>query len=266
MWRSSPSNVEPSPLDLPLDVPPPTEIRLNPGEPTLVRHRNLRHGARAADGHDRGRPRQLHAALAFNLYESSAYIVERTPWVPAADFNQRMGLDGVTLEGSYGSIYFSNNMDWQDGWVEGALEVSQWNAFMERRAAYPVLEWCRGPLRYRARMTQAVLMPRALRAGSARVRGPAALGGAPSRAVIVVIAGHGRKSHTQLAGACRRDGSRGEIGTTQSEHSGACSTRLASAKPDQSKDSAVRQAANNRKLAKILVEGNQDASFDAGLL
>ena len=87
-----------------------------------------------------------------------------------------------------------------------------------------------------------------------------------SGAIIVAIAGRVWKSHAQLARTCRRDGSGGEIGTSQCEHFGACSTLVASAKPDQSKDSAVRQAANNRELTKILVECNQDASFDAGCL
>jgi hypothetical protein len=42
----------------------------------------------------------------FNLYESSAYIVERTPWLPAAEFNEHIGLDGVNIESGYGSVYF----------------------------------------------------------------------------------------------------------------------------------------------------------------
>jgi hypothetical protein len=50
----------------------------------------------------------------------------------------------VNLEGGYGSIYLSNDMNSQLGSVEGALEVSQWDAFADLRAAYPVLEWRRG--------------------------------------------------------------------------------------------------------------------------
>lgn len=55
-----------------------------------------------------------------------------------------MGLGGVNLESRFGSIYFQNDADWRDARVEGSLEVSQWDAFTDRVAAYPVLEWCRG--------------------------------------------------------------------------------------------------------------------------
>jgi hypothetical protein len=145
VWRSSPSNVEPSPLDVPLDVPAPTEVSLTAGEPTLACaietsvtvHAPLT--VATADGRV-----SVTQPFAFNLNESSASIIERTPWVPAADFNEHMGLEGANLEGGYGSIYFYNDMNWQVGSVEGALEVSQWDAFTDRRAAYPVLEWCRG--------------------------------------------------------------------------------------------------------------------------
>jgi hypothetical protein len=69
---------------------------------------------------------------------------ERTPWVPAAEFNEHIGLGGVNLESGYGSVYVYNDMDWRDTWIEGAHEVSPLDAFTDRRAAYPVLQWCRG--------------------------------------------------------------------------------------------------------------------------
>ncbi len=145
VWSSSPSHVQPSPLDVPLDVPPPTEISLNAGEPTLACAIETSVTVYApltvttADGLV-----GFTQPFAFKLYDSSTFINERTPWVPAADFNARIGLGGVNLEGGYGSIYFQNDVDLGNASVEGALEVSQWDAFTDRRAAYPVLEWCRG--------------------------------------------------------------------------------------------------------------------------
>ena len=83
--------------------------------------------------------------FAFKLYANSTYINERTPWVPAADFDAHIGLAGVNLESGYGSVYFQHHVDGRDGGLEGSLEVSQWDAFVDRVAPYPVLEWCRGP-------------------------------------------------------------------------------------------------------------------------
>jgi hypothetical protein len=57
--------------------------------------------------------------VAFNLYESSAYVSERTPWVPAAEFNEHIGLSGVNIESGYGAVYFYNDLDWRYGWIEG---------------------------------------------------------------------------------------------------------------------------------------------------
>jgi hypothetical protein len=89
---------------------------------------------------------------------------------------------------------------------------------------------------------------------------------APSRAVVVAAAGGIWKSHTHWPGLAVAIAPAARSVLRKSEHLGACSTLLASAEPDQSKDSAVRQAANNRKLTEILVECNQDASFDTGCL
>jgi hypothetical protein len=36
-----------------------------------------------------------------------------------------------------------NSVNWQYGWAEGALEVTQWDDFVDELAGYPVLEWCR---------------------------------------------------------------------------------------------------------------------------
>jgi hypothetical protein len=36
--------------------------------------------------------------------EPAPYIVERTPWVPAADFDEQAGIDGVNLQSGYGSM------------------------------------------------------------------------------------------------------------------------------------------------------------------
>jgi hypothetical protein len=145
VWRSTPSGVEPSPLDVPLDVPPPTEVSLAAGEPTRACALGTSVTVYApvtvttADGRV-----NLTQPFAFNLYEFTAFINERTPWVPAADFVEHIGLSGLNLESGYGSVYFQTNVDWENASVEGALEVSQWDAFMDRAAAYPVLEWCKG--------------------------------------------------------------------------------------------------------------------------
>lgn len=143
VWRSSPSDVVPSPADLPLDVPPATQVTLIAGEPTracLVGTTVTVHApltVTTADGLV-----SFTQPFIFNLSEGSAYIGERTPWVPAGDFNERSGIGDVNLQGGYGSIYFQSFVDWRSRLIEGALEVSHWNAFSDRRAAYPVLEWC----------------------------------------------------------------------------------------------------------------------------
>jgi hypothetical protein len=141
VWKSPPSGVELSPLD----VPPPTTVRLDAGEPTHA----------CADGSSvtvyapltvttaDGRV-NLTQTFGSTLYAPSAHINERTPWVPAADFDEHTGLDGVNLPSGYGSIYLQNSVEWRDARVEGSLEVSQWDAFTDRVAAYPVLEWCSG--------------------------------------------------------------------------------------------------------------------------
>lgn len=145
VWRSSPHNVEPSPSDVPLDVPPPTEVSLNAGEPTRACAIGTSVKVDApltvttADGLV-----NFTQPFAFTLSADGAYIGERTPWVPAADFNEHTGLEGVNLQGGYGSIYFQNFVLSRTAWVEAALEVSHWDTFMDRRAAYPVLEWCSG--------------------------------------------------------------------------------------------------------------------------
>jgi len=141
VWRTSPPGVEARPLD----VPPPTEVRLDAGEPTQACAVGTSVTVYApltvttADGRV-----NLTQPFAFNLYEYSAYINERTPWVPAADFNEQIGLDGVNVASGYGSVYFQNNVNWGYAQVEGSLEVSQWDAFTDQIAAYPVLTWCRG--------------------------------------------------------------------------------------------------------------------------
>ena len=145
VWLSSPSNVEPSPLDVPLEAPPPTTISLNAGEPTraCVNGTSMTVYAPLTVTTADGRV-NLTQPFAFRMYADSAYANERTPWVPAADFNEHMGLAGVNLARGYGSIYFQNNVNWRDSQVEGSLEVSQWDAFTDRAGAYPVLEWCKG--------------------------------------------------------------------------------------------------------------------------
>jgi hypothetical protein len=81
----------------------------------------------------------------FNLYESDVVIGEWTPWVPAAEFNEHIGIDGVNIESGYGSVSIYNSLHRQYGWIDGTLEVYQWDAFTDKRAAYPVLHWCRSP-------------------------------------------------------------------------------------------------------------------------
>jgi hypothetical protein len=80
--------------------------------------------------------------FAFRMSEASAYIVERTPWVRAADFDEQMGIDGVNLPSGYGSI--TVELEWGSARIEGRLEVTQWDAFRDRARVYPVLEWCQG--------------------------------------------------------------------------------------------------------------------------
>jgi hypothetical protein len=146
-WTRTPYRTEPSALDLPLNVPlpPPTEVTLVAGEPTRACAIETSVTVYApmtvttADGRV-----NLTQPFPFNLYESSAYISEMTPWVPAAEFNEHMGLDGVNIESRYGSVSFYNNLDWRDTWIEGTLEVSEWGDLGDKRAAYPSLKWCRG--------------------------------------------------------------------------------------------------------------------------
>jgi hypothetical protein len=170
VWKSSPSNVEPSPLDLPLEVPPPTEVSLDFGEPALACAIGTSVKVYApvtvttADGIV-----SFRQPFAFTLYDSGAYINERTPWVPAADFNEHMGLGGVNLESGYGSIYLQTNVDWRNAWVKGSLEVSQWDVFTDRRAAYPVLEWCSGQCFAGAEHAQT--SPSSSRSSRPRIRG-----------------------------------------------------------------------------------------------
>lgn len=146
VWRSSPSNVQPSPLDVPLDVPAPTTVSLSLGEPTLacaVETSATLHApltVTTADGLV-----SFTQPFVFDLSDSGTYVGERTPWVPAADFNAHGGIGGLNLERGYGSIYFQHGMTWWNGLIEGSLEVSQWDAFTEGRPAYPVLEWCNAP-------------------------------------------------------------------------------------------------------------------------
>lgn len=145
VWKGKPSNVEPSPLDVPLEVPPPTQVSLEPGEPTracvsstsLIVYAPLT--VTTADGRV-----NFTQPFAFNMGGGSAYAGERTLWVPAADFNEHAGLEGMNLESGYGSIYFQNDVDWQRPSIQGSLEVVQWDAFTERSMVYPVLEWCKG--------------------------------------------------------------------------------------------------------------------------
>jgi hypothetical protein len=142
VWKSLPSNVEPSPLDAPLDVPPPTEVSLDFGEPTLacaIENSVTVYApvtVRTADGLV-----SFTQPFGFTLSDSGASINGRTPWVPAASFSEQMGLAGVDLEGGYGSIYLFSSTNWRNGGAEGTLEVSHWDAFTERRPAYAVLEW-----------------------------------------------------------------------------------------------------------------------------
>jgi hypothetical protein len=145
VWKSSPYGIELSPLD----VPPRTEVRLDAGEPThacangttATVYASLT--VKTADGRV-----NLTQPFRSTLYSSGVYINERTPWVPAAAFDERMGLDGVNLPNGYGSIYLQNSMEWRSARVEGSLEVSQWDAFTDRVAAYPTLEWCSGLCTY----------------------------------------------------------------------------------------------------------------------
>lgn len=143
VWRSMPSNVQPSPSDVPVDVPPPTEVSLSAGEPTRACDQTTSvtvYGpltVTTADGLV-----NFTQPFGFNLVADSYYVGELTPWVPAADFNANAGLGGVHLDSGYGTIYLQSFVNWQNRWVEGALEVQQWDAFTHERAAYPVLEWC----------------------------------------------------------------------------------------------------------------------------
>jgi hypothetical protein len=138
-WRSKPSNVQASPSDVPLDLPPPTEVSLYLGEPTLACAFGTSLTMYApltvttADGRV-----NLTQPFGFSMYGASTYIVEWTPWVPAPDFDEQMGIDGVNLPSGYGSI--SVELTWSPV-VEGRIEVNQWDAFRVRAAAYPVLEW-----------------------------------------------------------------------------------------------------------------------------
>ena len=142
IWKSSAYGLELSPSD----VPGPTEVSVDAGEPTRACAIETSVTVYApvtvttADGRV-----NLTQPFAFKLYANSTYINERTPWVPAADFDAHIGLAGVNLESGYGSVYFQNHVDGRDGGLEGSLEVSQWDAFVDRVAPYPVLEWCRGP-------------------------------------------------------------------------------------------------------------------------
>jgi hypothetical protein len=142
VWKSSLYGDEPSPL---VDVPPPTQVSLTLGEP--IRACDLGAAVRVhapltvttADGRV-----NLTQPFAVDLSRYSAYINEQTPWVPAADFDEHMGLAGVNLESGYGSVSLRHDVNYQFGGVEGALQVAQWDAFIERAAAFPVLVWCRG--------------------------------------------------------------------------------------------------------------------------
>jgi hypothetical protein len=151
-WKSKPSNVLPSPKDVPLDLPPPTEVSLSFGEPTracaifntyVTVYAPLT--VTTADGRV-----NLTQPFAFNLSEVLTFstsevrgsIVEPTPWVPAADFDEQMGIDGVNLPSGFGSISFE--LYWEKALIEGRIEVTQWDAFRHRAVAYPVLEWCQG--------------------------------------------------------------------------------------------------------------------------
>ena len=150
-WKSKPSYDLPSPLDVPLDLPPPTEVSLGFGEPTRACAIDTYVTVYApltvttADGRV-----NLTQPFAFNLSEAPtftmsgvrAYIVEPTPWVPAAEFDEQMGIDGVNLPRGYGSISFE--LSWENSLIEGRIVVTQWDAFRQRAVAYPVLEWCQG--------------------------------------------------------------------------------------------------------------------------
>lgn len=143
VWKSSPPGVEPNPS---LEVPLPTDVTLVAGEPTraCVIGTSVTVYAPVTITTADGRV-NLTQPFAYNLFESSAYIGERTPWVPAADFNGSVGISGVALESGYGAVYFQHNVNWQNNWVEGALEVQQWDDFRDGDQKYPVLTWCRSP-------------------------------------------------------------------------------------------------------------------------
>jgi hypothetical protein len=140
VWKKTPYQVVPSEPDVGI----PTEVSMSLGEP--VRACAVGTSVKvyapltvtSADGRV-----NLTQFFTVDIGVSSAYIVERTPWVPAASFNEQIGIAGVNLEGGYGSLTFVNDVNWQYGWAEGALEVTQWDAFVDEFAGYPVLEWCR---------------------------------------------------------------------------------------------------------------------------
>lgn len=137
---------------MPLDLPPPTEVSLGFGEPiracaifntyvTVYAPLTIT----TADGRvNLTQPFafNLSEALTFNTSEVRASIVEPTPWVPAADFDEQTGIDGANLPSGYGSVSFE--LHWEKTLSEGRLEVTQRDAFRHRAAAYPVLEWCQG--------------------------------------------------------------------------------------------------------------------------
>ena len=140
IWKSSLYGDEPSALD----VPPPTVVSLDAGEPTracdfggsVTVYAPLT--VTTADGLV-----NLTQPFAFNLSDFNYYISEQTSWVPATDFDEQMGIGGLNLESGYGSIYLQNEVD-QNSRIEGALEVQQWDAFTHQAAPYPALVWCKG--------------------------------------------------------------------------------------------------------------------------